>query len=169
MSWNDSVQGGGGRLLYEAMICRQCEAGAASAFRAPLSRMRGARRDDAPVALARAGAIYLATGFGLSASAAGRAFGRHRSTVDHACRRIGERCDTQPDFAIAIDCMSHALARRIAAVAREAMRCTDDASAWCAGSAWHEAPALQARGLSAGFIPAPTLTTACQGFAGGAQ
>ena len=162
MSWNDSVQGGGGRLLYETMICRQCEAGAASAFRAPLTRTRGARRDDASIALARAGAIYLATGFGLSASAAGRAFGRHRSTVDHACRRIEERCDAQPDFGIAIDCMSHALALRIAAVAREAMRCADNSSAWREG---HASPTF---GRPASFMHLHAQTPACQGL-GGAQ
>ncbi|MGV6874684.1 helix-turn-helix domain-containing protein [Pseudochelatococcus sp. B33] len=131
MSWNDCVHGGGDRLLYEAMICRQCEAGAASAFRAPLARIRSARRQDALAALARAVAIYLAAiGFGLSATATGRAFGRHRSTVDHACRRVEDRRDADPGFSLAIACLEHALARRVAGVAREGALCAESAPAW---------------------------------------
>lgn len=131
MSWDDCVHGGGDRLLYEAMICRQCEAVAASAFRAPLARLRSARRQDAHAALARAGAIYLAAaGFGLSAAATGRAFGRHRSTVDHACRRIEDRRDADPGFSLAIASLEHALARRVAGVSRDAALCAENAPAW---------------------------------------
>lgn len=126
MSWNDCVHGGSNRLLFEAMICRQCEAGAASAFRAPLGQIRGARRHGTEVALARAGAIYLAAaGFGLSATATGRAFGRHRSTVDHACRRIEMQCDAEPAFNTAMAVLAEALARRVAGVARDALLCAD--------------------------------------------
>lgn len=60
MSWNQCVQGGGSRLLYEAMICRQCEAVAASAFTAPVTDIRSAQRRCAPIAMARATAIHLA-------------------------------------------------------------------------------------------------------------
>lgn len=42
MFWNYSVRmnNNNHRLLYEAMICRQCEAAAAAAFRVPLAAVR---------------------------------------------------------------------------------------------------------------------------------
>lgn len=122
MSWSDGVLGGSSRLLFEAMICRQCEIGVACAFRVPLNQMRSARRQDAGAAHARAGAIYLAVaGFGLSASATGRAFGRHRSSVDHACRRVEERRYMAPGFDWAMACLERALFHRVTAVARESL------------------------------------------------
>lgn len=51
-------------------------------------------RSTAPVALARQLAMYLAhVGLGLPQAAVAAAFGRDRSTVAHACRRIEELRD----------------------------------------------------------------------------
>jgi hypothetical protein len=48
-----------------------------------------ARRGSARAARARQAALYLAhIGFGLTYSTVGRAFGRDRTTVRHACARI---------------------------------------------------------------------------------
>lgn len=52
-------------------------------------------RSTAPVALARQLAMYLAhVGLGLPQATVATAFGRDRSTVAHACRRIEELRDT---------------------------------------------------------------------------
>ncbi len=52
------------------------------------------KRSTAPVALARQLAMYLAhVGLGLPQAAVAAAFGRDRSTVAHACRRIEELRD----------------------------------------------------------------------------
>lgn len=160
MSWNECVQGGGDRLLYEAMICRHCEAGAASAFRVPLARVRSAQRDGAAAAWARAAAIYLAAvGFGLSATTAGRAFGRHRSTIDHACRRIEARRGAEPDFDTAIACLADALARRTAGLVREAELAREDARREA------DAPAMPAFGAPVFADPACAPGHACAGGA----
>lgn len=65
---------------------------AAEATDIPLSRVLHARRLDRRCASARALAMYLAhVGLGLSMTRVASGFGRHRSTVAHACRRIEER------------------------------------------------------------------------------
>jgi chromosomal replication initiation ATPase DnaA len=52
--------------------------------------LRGSQR----VAFARQSAMYLAhVGFGLSFEAIGRAFGRDRTTVGHACRIVEDGRD----------------------------------------------------------------------------
>lgn len=54
-------------------------------------------RSTAPVALARQLAMYLAhVGLGLPQAMVAMAFGRDRSTVAHACRRIEELRDAAP-------------------------------------------------------------------------
>ncbi|MBP2149324.1 MULTISPECIES: helix-turn-helix domain-containing protein [Xanthobacter] len=54
-------------------------------------------RSTAPVALARQLAMYLAhVGLGLPQASVAAAFGRDRSTVAHACRRIEELRDAAP-------------------------------------------------------------------------
>lgn len=122
MSWSDpDIRSGQSRLMYEAMICRQCEAAAASAFLVPLARIRSANRHHADVALARAGAIHLASAcFGLQSSATGRAFGRHRSTITHACRRVRALCQNEAGFSLAMACLADALRQRVCAIADEA-------------------------------------------------
>ncbi|MCS0501057.1 helix-turn-helix domain-containing protein [Ancylobacter mangrovi] len=61
----------------------------------PLSEVLHACRLARPVSATRALAMYLAhVGLGLPMSAVGRAFGRHRSTVAHACRTVEERRET---------------------------------------------------------------------------
>ena len=57
-------------------------------------RLRHPGRGDARTAFARQVAIYVArTRLGLSFTAAGRLFGRDRTTAAHACRRVEERRD----------------------------------------------------------------------------
>lgn len=54
-------------------------------------------RSTAPVALARQLAMYLAhVGLGLPQASVAASFGRDRSTVAHACRRIEELRDAAP-------------------------------------------------------------------------
>ncbi|MCS0494216.1 chromosomal replication initiator DnaA [Ancylobacter sp. MQZ15Z-1] len=58
----------------------------------PLSEVLHACRLARPVSATRALAMYLAhVGLGVPMSAVGRAFGRHRSTVAHACRTVAPR------------------------------------------------------------------------------
>ncbi|MPT23675.1 MAG: chromosomal replication initiator DnaA [Starkeya sp.] len=65
---------------------------AADATAIPLPLVLHPRRLDRRCASARALAMYLAhVGLGLSMSRVASGFGRHRSTVAHACRRIEER------------------------------------------------------------------------------
>lgn len=65
---------------------------AAAAADLPLDRVLSARRLDRRCASARALAMYLAhVGLGLPMNRVAAGFGRHRSTVAHACRRIEER------------------------------------------------------------------------------
>ncbi|WP_428029228.1 helix-turn-helix domain-containing protein [Ancylobacter sp.] len=65
---------------------------AAAATDIPLSQVLHARRLDRRCASARALAMYLAhVALGLPMTRVAAGFGRHRSTVAHACRRIEER------------------------------------------------------------------------------
>ncbi|WP_371345244.1 helix-turn-helix domain-containing protein [Ancylobacter sp. IITR112] len=65
---------------------------AADATAIPLPHLLHPRRLDRRSASARALAMYLAhVGLGLPMSRVAAGFGRHRSTVAHACRRIEER------------------------------------------------------------------------------
>ncbi|SCW79280.1 helix-turn-helix domain-containing protein [Ancylobacter rudongensis] len=65
---------------------------AADATAIPLPLVLHPRRLDRRCASARALAMYLAhVGLGLPMSRVAAGFGRHRSTVAHACRRIEER------------------------------------------------------------------------------
>ena len=65
---------------------------AADATAIPLPRVMHPRRLDRRSASARALAMYLAhVGLGLPMTRVAAGFGRHRSTVAYACRRIEER------------------------------------------------------------------------------
>lgn len=65
---------------------------AAAAVQVPLDDLLHPDRLDRRRSSARALAMYLAhVGLGLSMSRVARGFGRHRSTVAHACRLIEER------------------------------------------------------------------------------
>jgi hypothetical protein len=78
--------------------CRFVEALVALAFRVEIAELRRGSRGRAPVALARQTAMYLAhVHLGLSLERAGQAFGRDRTTVAHACRRVEDSRD-DPDF-----------------------------------------------------------------------
>jgi hypothetical protein len=70
------------------------EAAVAAAYGLEARRLRGGTRGAAPVALARQVAMYVAhVRLGLDYTAIGRAFGRDRTTVAHACRLIEDRRD----------------------------------------------------------------------------
>ena len=74
--------------------CEVLEALVASAFAMSLAELRAKSRRGAAVAFARQTAMYLAhVALGLSFSEIGRAFGRDRTTVAHACRVVEERRD----------------------------------------------------------------------------
>jgi chromosomal replication initiation ATPase DnaA len=73
-------------------MARFVEAVVASAFGIRARTLRAPGRGRAPVAFARQVAIYLAhTRLRLGYSAAGRLFGRDRTTATHACRVIEEK------------------------------------------------------------------------------
>ena len=75
-------------------LCRLAEAAAAAAFAVPLRALRAPSRCRADIAFARQSAIYLAhVALGQNLAAVAAAFGRHRSTAMHACRRVEERRD----------------------------------------------------------------------------
>lgn len=77
--------GGHGPCLVAARL-------AAAAVQVPLDALLHERRLDRRGSSARALAMYLAhVGLGLSMSRVARGFGRHRSTVAYACRKIEER------------------------------------------------------------------------------
>ena len=78
--------------------CRFVEALVALVFRVEVTELRRRSRGPAPVALARQTAMYLAhVHLGLSLERAGQAFGRDRTTVAHACRRVEDGRD-DPKF-----------------------------------------------------------------------
>jgi len=80
-----------GGLQLAALLC-------ADLFSVSLSEIYGSKRGAARIALARQAAAYLAhVTFGLTYEAVGRALGRDRTTVAHACRRIEDLRD-EPAF-----------------------------------------------------------------------
>lgn len=78
--------------------CRFVEALVTLVFQVDIAELRRRSRGRAPVALARQTAMYLAhVHLGLSLERAGRGFGRDRTTVAHACRRVEDSRD-DPSF-----------------------------------------------------------------------
>jgi len=94
--------------------CDIINAAVAAAFTIPIGELRANTRRQAPVALARQSAMYLAhVALGLSFSEIGRTFGRDRTTAAHACRRIEDRrADRELDTTLAE--LEHALRRNFA-------------------------------------------------------
>jgi chromosomal replication initiation ATPase DnaA len=82
-----------------AMRARLAESAVCCLSGLPVARLRQGSRGRAPAAFARAQAMYLThVAFGISLTATGRAFGRDRTTVRHACARIElsrERADVE--------------------------------------------------------------------------
>ncbi len=80
-----------------------------SAFGVAPSALHAPGRGAAEVAFARQVAIYLShVRLGLSYSAAGRVFGRDRTTAAHACRVIEERREESALDSL-IDCLERAI------------------------------------------------------------
>ena len=92
-----------------ALLCRQTRQIVAFAFQIDTSDMRRQSRGRADVALARQAAMYLANvAGGGSLSDVARNFGRDRSTVAHACKRIEDLRDA-PDLDISLALLEGAL------------------------------------------------------------
>lgn len=87
----------GYRLRRSKPCCQIAVAVAAADAGVGVEALLSHSRSTAPVALARQLAMYLAhVGLGLPQAAVAAAFGRDRSTVAHACRRIEELRDAAP-------------------------------------------------------------------------
>lgn len=81
----------------------------ASAFDVAPQAIREPRRGSAHVAFARQIAVYLVcTRLGVSYSAAGRLFGRDRTTAAHACRLVEERRE-ELELDTILDCLERAI------------------------------------------------------------
>jgi chromosomal replication initiation ATPase DnaA len=102
------------RAVADAAVLRRLLAEAAAlAFGVPSRKLRARARGPAEVALARQSAMYLAhVLFGLDYRAAGRLFGRDRTTAAHACKRIEDRRD-DPAIEWRIDMLETALAEAV--------------------------------------------------------
>jgi chromosomal replication initiation ATPase DnaA len=92
-----------------ASMARFVEGLVGSAFGITGPALHAPGRGAAKVAFARQVAIYLShVRLGLSYSAAGRFFGRDRTTAAHACRVIEERRE-EPSLDSLVDCLERAL------------------------------------------------------------
>ena len=77
-------------------ICRFMAAITAATLGVDLAEVVGPKRGTAPAAFARSAAMYLAhVCLGISLSEIGAHFGRDRTTVGHACRRIEDARDDE--------------------------------------------------------------------------
>lgn len=92
-----------GKAAGDDALLRQIAPLVAAAFAVPASVIYARTRGAPAAALARQCAIYLAhTVLGLTYGAAGRLFGRDRTTASHACRRIEDwRDDPEADARVA--------------------------------------------------------------------
>ncbi|QKP78746.1 DNA replication initiation protein [Methyloligella sp. GL2] len=83
-----------GPSAHEILVRRAAEAAVALVFEVDMDALRVATRGPAEAAFARQIAMYLAhVVCGLSLTQVGRAFGRDRTTVAHACSLIEDRRD----------------------------------------------------------------------------
>jgi hypothetical protein len=81
-------------ILMQDGAARLAGYAAANLFRVPPHEIWAASRRQARVARARQTAAYLVhVGFSQSLSAVAAAFGRHRTTIGHACARLEEARD----------------------------------------------------------------------------
>jgi hypothetical protein len=86
------------RRMEGARLCRAASAIAAAAFDVPPEEMSARTRRTAEVVAARHVAIYIANVvFQVSLQGVADAFGRDRTSVGHAVRRVEDRRD-EPDF-----------------------------------------------------------------------
>ena len=77
-------------------VCRFMAAVTAATLGVDLDEVVGPKRGTAAVAFARSAAMYLAhVCLGLTLSEVGAHFGRDRTTVGHACRRIEDARDDE--------------------------------------------------------------------------
>ncbi len=85
------------------------EAMVASAFSVKREAIRDSRRGRAGTAFARQVAIYLShTRLGLTYTEAGAVFGRDRTTVAHACRKVEEKRE-DPRIDAVVDYLERAI------------------------------------------------------------
>ncbi len=92
-----------GEPAHLTALARLTEAAAAAMAGLPVQSLRGPARGGRSVTQARQVAMYLAhVVFGLSFSRVGICFGRDRTTVRHACRRVEDgRDDARCEFGLA--------------------------------------------------------------------
>ncbi|WP_083226687.1 helix-turn-helix domain-containing protein [Methyloligella halotolerans] len=99
------------------VVRRASEAAVAAAFGLEPDELKAATRGPARAAFARQTAMYLAhVGCGLSLTDVGRAFGRDRTTVAHACGVVEDQRD-EPEFDFMLTHLERAVAALIAALA----------------------------------------------------
>ncbi|MCB1501955.1 MAG: chromosomal replication initiator DnaA [Bauldia sp.] len=97
-------EGGGGDPTGPALAAL-----VAAAFGIRADAMWSVRRCSADISFARQVAMYLAhTRLGISLARTGRIFGRDRTTVRHACRRIEDRRE-DPRVDALLECLERAL------------------------------------------------------------
>lgn len=104
--WGAQSMPGGGDA---EPVCRIVQATVAAAFGVERAQFEAARHHHVRHgALACQIAMYLAhVGFGMSMARIARAFGRHRTTVTHACHLVEDRRD-DPRFDRLLDCLEQA-------------------------------------------------------------
>jgi chromosomal replication initiation ATPase DnaA len=104
------------RIGLDAVSRATIETAVAVAYAVPIREMRAPSRGRASAALARQVAMYLAhVVLGLNYSAIGRAFGRDRTTVAHACQRVEDhRDDPNTDSLLSmLECLLGSLAHEV--------------------------------------------------------
>jgi len=106
-----SVQSSGGRIPRRDVesVTRLVEAMVASSFATCPGEIRALSRGNANAAFARQVAIYLShTCLGFNYTAAGRLFGRDRTTAAHACRTVEDKRE-DPGVDAVLDCLERAI------------------------------------------------------------
>jgi chromosomal replication initiation ATPase DnaA len=99
----------GSRRLQADSNAAFIEALVASAFRIPRVELKGAARGPANVAFARQVGMYLLhTSLNMSLSAAGRFYGRDRTTAAHACRVVEDRREMRCVDTL-VDCLERSI------------------------------------------------------------
>jgi chromosomal replication initiation ATPase DnaA len=106
-----------GRIDVDRQECERVVGAVAGLLRVPVAQIKGRGR-GARIVFARQVAMYVAnTGLGIGAGRIARCFGRDRSTVQYACRRMEDRRDDP-----SLDCQLDLIERLI----REEGKATHD-------------------------------------------
>lgn len=99
----------GQEILTSKRACHFIKSSVAMVFGITMSDLNAQTRLSADIAFARQLAMYVAhVRLGLKLGEIGRAFGRDRTTVAHACRVIEDRRD-EPAIDFLVDCLERSL------------------------------------------------------------